>query len=354
MKDVFIIGGGLAGVALAEQLRSRGLSFLLFDDGSQRASWVAGGLYNPVILKRISAAWGAEEGMDRLSFYRDIETRIGARVLHPMPVLRRFASVEEQNNWFAAMDKPVLSRFLSPKLRDDAFEGLSAPFGYGEVLETGYVNTATLLDGYGAVLKETGSLVTGTFTYRDLIVSNGQVSYKGLEARHVVFAEGFGLQHNPYFSWSPLDGTKGELLVVKAPKLRLTEAIVKANVFVLPLGDDLFKIGATYAPWDKTPEPTESGRNRLEEEARALLTCDFEVVSHLAGIRPTVKDRRPLIGTHPEFSNIHILNGLGSRGVMLAPWMAECLSNHIFDQKPIASACDIRRFIHLYSSASLS
>ncbi|UMY66849.1 MULTISPECIES: FAD-binding oxidoreductase [unclassified Flavobacterium] len=354
MKDVFIIGGGLAGVAMAEQLRRRDLSFLLFDDGSQRASWVAGGLYNPVILKRISAAWGAEDGMDRLSSYHDIETRIGAKVVHPLPVLRRFASVEEQNNWFAAMDRPVLSRFLSPKLRNDTFEGLSAPYGYGQVLETGYVNTATLLDGYRTTLKDAGALAADTFAYGDLIVSEGHVSYKGTEARHIVFAEGFGLQHNPYFSWLPLDGTKGELLVVKAPKLGLTKAIVKANVFVLPLGDDLFKIGATYAPWDKTPEPTESGRNRLEEEARALLTCDFEVVSHLAGIRPTVKDRRPLIGTHPALSNIHVLNGLGSRGVMLAPWMAECLSNHIFDQSPIPAECDIRRFMPLYSSDALS
>lgn len=339
---------------MAEQLRSRSLSFLLFDDGSQRASWVAGGLYNPVILKRISAAWGAEEGMDRMSFYHHIEARIGVKVVHPLPVLRRFASVEEQNNWFAAMDRPVLSRFLSPQLRTDTFEGLSAPYGYGEVLETGYVNTAALLDGYRTTLEQTGALAADTFAYHDLTVSEDYVSYKGMEARHVVFAEGFGLQHNPYFSWLPLDGTKGELLLVKAPELRLTEAIVKANVFVLPLGDGLFKIGATYAPWDKTPEPTESGRNRLEEEARALLTCDFEVVSHLAGIRPTVKDRRPLIGTHPEFPNIHVLNGLGSRGVMLAPWMAECMSHHIFDQKPLPAECDIRRFISLYSSAALS
>jgi glycine/D-amino acid oxidase-like deaminating enzyme len=46
-------------------------------------------------------------------------------------------------------------------------------------------------------------------------------------------------------------------------------------------------------------------------------------MEHFAGVRPTVKDRRPLVGTHAEYSAIHILNGLGTRGVMLGPSMAK-------------------------------
>lgn len=354
MKDAIIVGGGLAGVALAEHLRKRGLSFVLYDDGSQWASRVAGGLYNPVILKRLTAAWGAIEGMDRMPFYRELEARIGQKVVFPLPVLRRFASVEEQNNWFIAMDKPVLSRFLSPNLRHKNLHGIASPFGYGEVLESGYVDTGALVGGYFDWLESEGCLLREAFAYRELNVSGKTVWYKGKEARHIFFADGFGLQHNPYFSWLPLDGTKGELLLITAPDLELTGAIVKANVFVLPLGGDVFKVGATYAPWDKTPGPTEKGRLQLEEEARALLSCDFKVVAHKAGIRPTVKDRRPLIGTHPEFSNLHLVNGLGSRGVMLAPWMAECLVSSIFDGEPLPPDCDLSRFGNRYSPPSLS
>jgi len=354
MKDAIIVGGGLAGLALAENLSRRGKSFVLFDDKSQSASQVAGGLYNPVILKRLSAAWGAMEGMNRMNFYHEVEARIGEKVVFPLPVLRRLTSVEEQNNWFAAIDKPVLSRFLSPTLRKEVYTGIQSPFGYGEVLESGYVDTARLLKGYFSLLENEGLLLNETFAYRELEVDEAGVSYKGIPAEHIFFADGFGLHHNPYFSWLPLDGTKGELLIVRAPNLKLEHAIIKANVFVLPIGDGLFKIGATYTPWDKTPEPTEKGRMQLKEEAQALLSCDFEIVSQLAGIRPTVKDRRPLIGTHPEYGNVHVLNGLGSRGIMLAPWMSECLLAQVYDEVELLRDCDIRRFLRCYSSASLS
>jgi glycine oxidase len=68
------------------------------------------------------------------------------------------------------------------------------------------------------------------------------------------------------------------------------------------------------------------------------------VISHFAGIRPTVKDRKPLIGTHHQYNNIHILNGLGTRGVMLGPAMAIALFEHIEKGTPIAPEVDIKRF----------
>jgi hypothetical protein len=39
----------------------------------------------------------------------------------------------------------------------------------------------------------------------------------------------------------PLDGTKGELFIIK-PELNL-DVIVNTSVFILPLGGDLFKVG---------------------------------------------------------------------------------------------------------------
>jgi glycine/D-amino acid oxidase-like deaminating enzyme len=149
---------------------------------------------------------------------------------------------------------------------------------------------------------------------------------------------------NPYFKHLPLDGTKGELFVIKAPKLDL-DVIVNASVFILPLGNDLFKIGATYDWNDKTDSPSEEGKAELIEKIKEVITCDFEIVAHLAGVRPTVKDRRPLIGTHPNHSSIHILNGLGTRGVMLGPAMAKALFENIEYQKPLDKEIDIKRLV---------
>jgi len=77
---------------------------------------------------------------------------------------------------------------------------------------------------------------------------------------------------------------------------------------------------------------------------KALVHCDFEVIDHLAGVRPTVKDRRPMVGTHPKFANLHVLNGLGTRGVMLAPAMAKSLFENIENQIPLEKEIDIKRF----------
>ena len=78
---------------------------------------------------------------------------------------------------------------------------------------------------------------------------------------------------------------------------------------------------------------------------KEILTCDFEIVSHFAGVRPTVKDRKPLIGTHPVFPRVHILNGLGTRGVMLGPTVAKTLYESIENGTEIDKSIDIKRFL---------
>jgi glycine/D-amino acid oxidase-like deaminating enzyme len=151
------------------------------------------------------------------------------------------------------------------------------------------------------------------------------------------------LHSNLFFNDLPLDGTKGELLIIKAPQLKL-DVIVNTSVFILPLGNDLFKVGATYNWEDKTNTPTDEGKQELVDRINEILTCDFEIISHFAGVRPTVKDRKPLIGTHKIHRQLHVLNGLGTRGVMLAPAMAKDLFDYIESGKPLDRSIDIIRF----------
>jgi glycine/D-amino acid oxidase-like deaminating enzyme len=158
-----------------------------------------------------------------------------------------------------------------------------------------------------------------------------------------LFAEGYGLHSNPFFNYLPLDGTKGELFIIKAPNLDLN-VIVNTSIFIIPLGNNLFKIGATYHWDDKTNQPTENGKNELIAKLNEIITCDYEIIEHSAGVRPTVKDRRPLLGTHPKHKNLHILNGLGTRGVMLAPSMAFDLYHFIENKLPLDKTIDIKRF----------
>ncbi len=342
--DYIIVGCGLAGIAFAETCLQNNKLIIVFDNNSQTSSTIAAGLYNPVILKRFSGLQDAQKHIDLLNiFYKSIEEKLKIQFDFKIPILRKFFSIEEQNNWFIASDKLDLSPFLSLDLIKSKYSGIDSPFDFGEVLQTGYVDTALLLKSYHSYLKSNELLIQEPFEYNKLESIDGTVIYKNIKFKNIVFAEGFGMHSNPYFNNLPLDGTKGELFIIKAPNLNL-DVIVNTSVFILPLGNDLFKVGATYNWADKTNLPTEEGKQELIERIQEILNCDFEIIEHFAGVRPTVKDRKALLGTHKTLKNIHILNGIGTRGVMLAPTMAKILYENIEFSKPIDMSINIERF----------
>ena len=149
--------------------------------------------------------------------------------------------------------------------------------------------------------------------------------------------------HNPYFNELPLNVAKGEVLTIKAPNLNIN-FVLKSSIFIIPLGDDLYNVGATYDWKDKTHNISAEAKDELVDKLKHVIQCDFEVVNQVAGIRPTVKDRRPMVGVHPNNQHIPILNGLGTRGVMLAPYLAKQLFEHLEDGKPLDKDIDIKRF----------
>ena len=158
-----------------------------------------------------------------------------------------------------------------------------------------------------------------------------------------MFCEGFGLKQNPFFKELPLNGTKGETMIIKAPELQI-DFQIKSTVFVLPLGDDLYKVGATFNWKDKSSKPTKEGKEELVEKLKKVIRVPYEIVHHSAGIRPTTKDRKPLVGVHPEYKNLAVLNGLGTRGVMIAPTVAHELYQHLENNEPLDAEIDIKRF----------
>lgn len=339
------MGLGLAGISFCEQLERNGRSFFVVDDASQQASLVAGGLYNPVILKRFTLAWQAVEQMEiALPFYAHLEQKLGVQLDYKVPVYRRFASAEEQNLWFEAADKPGLDHFLSTTLVRNSNPSINAPFGFGAVKYTGRVDTKLLLHSYARYLGEKGVVDNNQFDFDALEIHEDFVRYKSITAKHLVLAEGFGLKQNPFFNYLPLNGTKGELVTIKAPGLQ-EKSVIKSSVFIIPLGNDLYRIGATYKWKDKTNTPTQEAKTELLEKLATFLDCPYEVVEHVAGIRPTVTDRRPLVGQHPLYPNIYILNGFGSRGVLIAPYASAQLYNCIEDGETIDREMDILRFM---------
>lgn len=344
MIDYLIIGGGLAGLSFARYCQLYNKSFLILDARKNSASRVAGGMYNPVVLKRFTAIWQSKEQLEiAKDFYPALEKELQTRFFFPMPIYRKFASVEEQNNWFVACDHLETAPFLNEQLFNGKFSHIPSPFGYGEVFETGFLDVAHFVSSYQNYFFDKKQLTYITLDYQQLNISDECIQYNDIKAKNIIFAEGFSLHQNPYFNYLPLDGTKGELLYVKIPDLKL-ESIVKSKVFLIPVGNDIYKVGATYDWQDKTNVPTQAAYDELIEGLEQLIDCPYEVDVHRAGVRPTVKDRRPLVGKHYQFQNVFLLNGLGTRGVLLAPYLAEKLFFYIEENQTLDKNISVERY----------
>lgn len=342
--DYIVVGSGLAGIMFCEELRANNKSFVLIDDASQQSSTVAGGLYNPVVLKRFTPVWKSKEQLAlALPKYKLLESDLDITLDYKIPIYRLFASVEEQNNWYLACDKPALSDFLSTNIITDKHEFISCDYGFGEVLDTGRIDTGTLIKSYKAYLSKTNQFLDESFIYDRLIDNGAEVHYKNITANQIVFAEGYGVKNNPYFKDLPLNGTKGELLTIHAPDLKI-DYILKSSAFLIPLRNDKYILGATYEWKDKTNNITVEAKEELLNKLKTFLKCDFTVISQVAGIRPTVIDRRPLVGQHLKHKNMYVLNGLGTRGVMIAPYVAQQLYKLIEDGVALENEIDINRF----------
>ncbi|WP_248724050.1 FAD-binding oxidoreductase [Seonamhaeicola sp. ML3] len=342
--DYIVVGAGLAGINFCEQLRAHNKSFVVFDDGSQKSSVVAGGLYNPVVLKRFTGVWKAKEQLGiALPIYATLEKLLNVKLDYKIPVYRKFASTEEQNNWFIAADKPLLKPYLSDEIIKNTNPSIEAPFGFGKVLETGRIDTKTLIAKYKVFLQESKRLLEERIDYDALVVEPNVVKYNNIEAKYIVFSEGFGIQCNPFFKNMPLVPAKGELLIIHAPELKL-DVVLKSAAFLIPLENDHYIVGATYEWQDLTNNVSAKGKNELLSKLERLITCPFEVVNQVAGVRPTVKDRRPLVGHHKDYKNMFLLNGLGTRGVMIGPYAAKQLYNYIEHNMPLDKEVDIARF----------
>ena len=342
--DYIIVGLGLAGLAFVEELIVAEKTFLVFEDDSQTSSLVAGGVYNPVILKRFTPVWNAIEQLKlALPFYKKIEEKLHIKVDEKFITKKSFKSIEDQNNWFAALDKPKLVDYLDPKLDTHSYHGVLADFNFGNVKHTGRIDTQKLVEAYRDYLKEKNLIRFENFNYTDVELKENSVNYQDINASKIVFCEGFGIKQNPFFNYLPLNEAKGELLTIHAPELKI-DFLLKSTLFVLPIGNHTYKVGATFNWKDKTSIPSKEGKEELITKLKKVINVDYTIVNQTAGVRPTVKDRRPLVGVHPEYKQLVVLNGLGTRGVMIAPTVAKNLYKHLEKGENLDEEINITRF----------
>ena len=321
-----IIGDGLAGCVLALSCYREEIPFRWMGEARPgAASLASSGLVNPITGRRYVKSWMADALLAEAGeFYTWSESVLGIRAFRAVDIARFLASPEAGEAWRLRRDDPAFADYVTGK-RHPALDRLGVP--YGIVSGAFVLDTPAWVRAVRTFLRERGHMAS---THADPESAQGPV----IRATGV-FAEPLpdGLIPN-----------KGEALIVRMPEWPLP-MIVKGDVFVVPLPDvHTYWIGSGYARWPEHADPTEAECGRLVSGLRKLHDGPIEVLGHLAGVRPTTIDRRPLIGADPHHPGDFIFNGMGTKGTSLAPYWAQQLIRLIRDGQPLLPEVDPARF----------
>jgi len=341
-KDHLIVGWGLAGATLAWQLYFESISFHVFDSSINHTTRSAAGIVNPIVFKRLTKGWNVDKLIPYAeSFYAKVESELNTTIIHQKHIFKIINSYEEENNWASKQLDENFNSYLAP-LTNPKIEGVDAPFGFGEVKTFGHLDTNAFLDlSKSFFLNKNINFTHELFDYSKYNkVTN---TYNDEHIKHIYFCEGFKICNNPFFNYLPLKPTHGETLIIQTHDFNFDHVLNK-NMFILKINDHTYKVGATYN-WElEQPITTANGKNELIERLKNIVDFEYTIIDHQAGIRPTVKDRRPLIGQHPNYNNLFLFNGLGTKGVMIAPYYANQLLASISNSLDLDNEVNIDRY----------
>ena len=336
--DYIIVGDGYAALFFAHQLIKNNKSFYLFSEGKKSASMVSAGIINPAVLKRFTTFWLAQEQIDSLKkTLSEIEGYTHKNYLIEKPILRVFHDEKEKELW---LKKSSEISFLSNDFIK--INSIKNPFGCGKVNHSARLNVRDFFTDLMNYLEQNSHLIKEKFDYK--LVKTENSTYKNIQFKNIIFAEGMAVKENPYFSEIPVEANKGHHLEVKLSEKIEDDFTIKKKHFIFPLNENTYYYGGTYDREQTHHKIDNSAVEKLINALAEFYPNDFEVTQVKFGFRPTVKDRRPIVGAHSEFKNFYVFNGLGARGILNGNYFAINLYNHLENGEEIHPEVDLKRF----------
>jgi glycine oxidase len=340
-KKILIVGAGLSGVSVATQLIKNNVAVTLIDNDINFSSRIAAGMINPLVFRRMTKSWRVDEFIPFLKeFYSDLEAITDSTFLFEVPIRRLFSSEQERDFWLEKEKRADFKPYMHNVTDADMhYAGAKNPFGSARLKETYYVEVDSFLTNMKRWIKEQGEIIQEQFDYNALVEN----TYKGVLYNEIVFCLGYLNKECPLFGELPLDQTKGQTLTIKSQTLPENLSLNR-KCFMLPKGNQAFKIGSTYEWNDPSTHVTVEAKEELLKNLSFIIDETVEVLNQEAGIRPTTRDRRPLVGTHKTHKNYHIFNGLGAKGYMLAPLISKEFVGYLLNGDALDPKVDINRY----------
>jgi glycine oxidase len=347
--DYIIVGQGLAGSCLALQLLLKNKSIMVLDQPKRnRASLVAAGLFNPVTGRVMAKTWMADTLFPYLvKFYLEAERFLHQKFFYPHSLYRPFISVQEQNGWMSKSADPSFGQYMDGIFTGPTMNQVRDPFGGMLLKRSGYLDVPAFVKSITRCLEHTNAYLEEELEEQKLIVAEDHVQYGHLKAGKIIFCGGIESKKSHFFSWLPINPLKGETIQVRMASM---DHIYNRGVYVVPAStENEYTVGATYDFQSQSPEITATARIELESKLNELMRLRYTFINQNWGIRATSIDQKLIIGAHPRWRNLIIFNGLGTKGVSLAPYFSEQLAAWLEGTGEILPVVNIDRFKALYS-----
>lgn len=344
--DFIIVGLGLAGATLSHHLIKKGKSVYAFDNNEQgSSSRVAAGLYNPITGRKMIKTWKADLLFPYLiNYYKEIAKETQIDFFKEKEIYRPFITTEEQNEWSARSADEAYIPYIKQVHYASRNIGAKDHFGGIELKQTGYLKVREFLNAVTTELRSRNNFTmdTSSFDENQIQIFDDRVEIGGIVASKIIFCSGVNCKNSIFFNWLPFTPVKGEILEFESDLPN--DVIINRGVFVIPYKKNRFKVGSTYDNNDLTTEPTLKGKTIIEEKLNELISVNYKTLNHYAGVRPATKDRKPFVGIHPKYKNVGIFNGLGTKGVSLAPYFANQFTQYLVNQSALDKEVNIERF----------
>ncbi|MEI6794988.1 MAG: FAD-dependent oxidoreductase [Verrucomicrobiota bacterium] len=340
--DFLIVGQGLAGSLLAKELLRRGRTVHVVDDlWKSSSSQVAAGLMTPLTGRRFTLT---KDYPELFVVAKARLTELG--VFRPIQVYRMFVDDEQQAKGLKRTEcrscQPFIERVTSAQGELDT--GLTDAFG-GALMNGAWVDLPKLMSDVRAELVAAGSLTEANFEPADVTSSAEGVVWRTVQAGAIIYCDGYKSALRGPFKYLPWQPAKGEAITIHT-SVADKPFILNREGWALPLGQGVWRTGTNWQ-WDQLDEaPTELQKEKLIRRFRSYFgqEVQVDVTAHIAGVRPCTSDNHPFLGAHPTQPRTFLFNGLGPRGTVWAPLMADEMAAYLCEGRALRKECDLARF----------
>jgi len=355
---IIIVGGGVIGLSIAEQLVRRGQTCLLLDQGpfAQEASWAGAGYLD---LRDAAGTGGAFFELCRRSYdlfpswtqrlFQD--TGLDPEWVDSGSLDLAFDEQEEAGIRTLEMglrSQGLRGRWLSPReareLEPGLSPGLRAAFHFKDTAQVRppRLNRAllTYLQKAGAELRELEPVQDFVLDGRKVV---GVKTSKGFhQGDHVVLASG---------AWTaplalklglsiPVKPIRGQVVMVRARPGILGRILFKgrgkAYTYLVPRRDGHIYVGSTLEDVGFDKGTTPEGLGKLKAGLATMLPSLSQqwIEGSWAGLRPSSPDGLPYLGEVPGAEGAWVATGHFTHGLLLSAVTGELMAQCLMGERP--------------------